>query len=162
MSQVEPGDELEEGQIWLARPDHGPDLCVLIVEVHGNHVQALLCDDDCWRATDTDAVLEPETTGCGRRLLVHGDLAAQILTRRLWRMVGQVEVGLTRRIALRGRGFDFNSNDLGRGPAILSDSDPRWAHKQEKLRELRGVRARARELGWEICGITERDPEPAA
>lgn len=71
------------GQIWLARVDRGPDLYVLVIEVHQGHIQALLCGDECHRATNTDPVLEPRVSGCPRRLLVHGDLAGAILDDRL-------------------------------------------------------------------------------
>ena len=71
------------GQIWLRRADRAPDLYVLVIEVDQGHVQALLCGDECHRATDTDSVLEPRLSGCPRRLLVHGDLAGAILDDRL-------------------------------------------------------------------------------
>lgn len=93
-------------------------------------------------------MLSPILTGLPRRLLVHGDISASILTRRLSHAVGRIAPDLVERIALRGRGFDFNSNDLGRGVAILTDSDPRWDWKLAQHREMRGVRARARELGF--------------
>lgn len=56
------------------------------------------------------------------RLLVHGDVSAPILTRRLSEAVGEITPELVRRIVLRGRGLDFNSSDLGRGAAILAET----------------------------------------
>ena len=69
-----PQPEADVGQIWIARPDEGPDVLVLLTEVRDDHVQALLCSHDDGLATETDAVLEPGLTGYRRRLLVHGDL----------------------------------------------------------------------------------------
>ncbi len=76
-------------------------------------------------ATDTDAVLEPSATGGLARLLVHGDVAAAILPRRLLQPVGRIPLPMVDRIVLPGRGLDFTSSDLGRGPAITGESDPR-------------------------------------
>jgi hypothetical protein len=167
MSEEQPGSlaalsgdaalDPELGQIWIARPDRGPEVRVLIIEVHDQYVQALLCGDDCDRATETDAVLSPSLTGLTRRLLVHGDISASILKRRLWRSVGQIEPHLVERIARRGRGFDFASSDLGRGAAILTETDPRWKWKLEQHRHLRAVRARASELGLGIYGLGPRE-----
>jgi hypothetical protein len=102
-------------------------------------------------------VLSPILTGLPHRILVHGDISASVLTRRLWRTLGQIEPHLVERIALRGRGFDFNSSDLGRGRAIVRDSDPRWEWKLEKHRQMRAVRASARELGLEIYKLGPRE-----
>jgi hypothetical protein len=96
--------ELEVGQIWIAAPDHGEGVIVLITEVH----------DD-----------------------------------------GRIHRSLVRRIVLRGFGFDFQSRDLGRGTPIVSESDPRWAWKQDKLRQLRTVQARAADLGWQLYKLGE-------
>lgn len=145
------------GQVWIARSDRGAELHVLLTEVHDAHVQALLCDHECDWATDTDAVLAPITTGLPRRFLVHGDISASILTRRLSRPVGQIAPQLVKRIVLRGRGSDFNSSDLGRGTAILTDSDPRWEWKLARHREMRGVRASAGELGFAIYKLGSRE-----
>jgi hypothetical protein len=150
------------GQIWLARADRGPDLYVLVIEVHPGHVQALLCGEECHRATDTDSVLEPRMSGCPRRLLVHGDLAGAILDDRLTQLMGSVTPELVQRIVLRGRGLDFHSSDLGRGKPIGDDNDPRWDWKLEQLRQLRRVRASARELGWEMYKLGDPAPEGAA
>ncbi len=150
------------GQIWLARADRGPELYVLVIEVHRGHVQALLCGDECHRATDTDSVLEPRVSGCPRRLLVHGDLAGAILDDRLTQLIGSVTPELVQRIVLRGRGLDFHSSGLGRGRPIGDDSDPRWDWKLEQLRQLRRVRASARELGWEMYKLGAPAPEGAA
>ena len=150
------------GQIWLTRADRGPDLYVLVIEVHRGHVQALLCGDECHRATDTDSVLEPRASGCPRRLLVHGDLAGAILDDRLTQLMGSVTPELVHRIVLRGRGLDFHSNDLCRGTPIGDDNDPRWDWKLEQLRQLRRVRASARELGWEMYKLGTPAPEGAA
>ncbi len=147
----------ELGEVWIARSDRGADVHVLIIEVHAEHVQALLCDDECDSATETDAVLSPILTGLPRRLLVHGDISASILTRRLVRSLGQIEPHLVERIAQRGRGFDFNSTDLGRGPAIRSESDPRCGWKLAKHREMRAVRASAGELGLAIYKLGSRE-----
>jgi hypothetical protein len=76
--------------------------------------------------------------------------------------VGRIPPELTQRITLRGRGLDFNSTDLGRGTPIRSELDPRWEGKRQKLSELRAVRARASELGWEICKLGEPSPGAAA
>jgi hypothetical protein len=152
-SPAEP--EIEVGQIWIAQPDTGPGVCLLLIEVHDGHVQGLLCGEECHLATETDAVLEPGVTGYPRRLLVHGDLSAAILKPRLARAVGEVGQDLVERITRRGRGLDFNSSDLGRGTAIVADDDPRSDWKLERLRDLRGVRARASELGWQIRKLGE-------
>jgi hypothetical protein len=61
--------------------------------------------------------------------------------------VGRIEVDMAERIALRGRGLDFASTDLGRGTAIAGEFDPRWEWKLEQHRRLRKLRARASELG---------------
>jgi hypothetical protein len=58
---------------------------------------------------------------------------------------------------LRGRGLDFNSTDLGRGRAIADESDPRWEWKLERHRQMRPLRARASELGWEIHRLSPRE-----
>jgi hypothetical protein len=150
------------GQIWLTRADRAPDLYVLVIEVHQGHVQALLCSDECHLATDTDSVLEPRASGCPRRLLVHGDLAGSILNDRLRQLMGAVAPELVQRIVLRGRGLDFHSADLGRGRPISDDSDARWDWKLEKLRQLRRVRASARELGWEMYKLGSTAPERTA
>ncbi len=142
----------------MARPDRGGEVQVLVVEVHDDHVHAMLCGEECERATDTDAVLEPQTTGLPRPILIHGDVSGSILKRRLGRSIGQ-QLGrnLVERIALRGRGLDFNSTDLGRGSAVTDESDPRWGWKLEKQRQLRLLRARASELGWEIHKLSPRE-----
>ncbi len=145
------------GEIWTARPDRGSDMLVLVSEVHGEHVQAMLCGEECEWATDTDAVLDPRSTGSPQRLLVHGDESGSILTRRLQRSVGQIDAHLVQQIALRGRGLDFNSSDLGRGTAIASEADPRWDWKLERHRQLRKVRAPASDLGWEIYTLGPRE-----
>jgi len=44
--------------------------------------------------------------------------------------------------------MDFNSADLGRGRALLSEADPRWEWKLAQHKQMRGIRARAGELGW--------------
>ncbi len=120
-------------------------------------MQALLCGEECEWATDADSVLDPSTTGVARTLLIHGDVSGSILTHRLQRPIGQIEPDLVQRIALRGRGRDFTSSDLGRGSAIVSDVDPRWDWKLDKHRQLRQVRARASELGWEIYRLGPRE-----
>ena len=164
MTDEQPG----AGQIWLARADRGPDpdrgsdLYVLVTEVHPGHVQALLCGEECNLATDTDSVLEPRATGVPRRLLVHGDLAGTILNDRLTQLMGSVTPALVQRIVLRGRGLDFHSSDLGRGKPIADDSDPRWNWKLEQLRQLRRVRASARELGWELYKLGDPAAERTA
>jgi hypothetical protein len=147
MTDEQPG----VGQIWLARADRGADdVYMLVIEVHQGHVLALLCDDECDLATDSDSVLEPRASGCLRRLLVHGDLAGAILDDRLTQLMGSVAPELVQRIVLRGRGLDFHSADLGRGRPVVDDADPRWEWKLQKLRQLRRVRASAAELGWEM------------
>jgi hypothetical protein len=145
------------GQIRTVRPDRGEDMQVLVVEVHDEHVQGMLCGEECDLATDTDSILEPDVTGLQRRILVHGDVSGSILKRRLGRPLGQIKPGLAERIALRGRGLDFTSTDLGRGTAIAGESDPRWDWKLEQHRQLRQVRARASELGWEIYKLGPRE-----
>jgi hypothetical protein len=117
----------------------------------------MLCGEECELATDTDSILAPELTGLPRRILVHGDVSGSILKCRLGQAMGQIEPGLAERIALRGRGLDFTSTDLGRGTAIASESDPRWEWKLEQHRHLRQVRARASELGWEIYKLGPRE-----
>jgi len=143
-------DRVEVGQLWLARPDRGTDLLVLVVGVYTDQVEALVCGTDWQLATDTDSVLEPAATGYLRRLLVHGDACGRIPNRRLAGPVGRVAPELAERIALRGRGLDFGSTDLGRGRAVLEETDPRWEHKLEQFRRLRGVRARAGEVGFSV------------
>jgi hypothetical protein len=158
MTDEQPG----VGQIWIARADRGPDMYVLVVEVHDGHVQALLCGDECHLATNTDSVLEPRATSCPRRLLVHGDLAATILDDRLDQLMGTVSIELAHRVALRGRGLDFHSTDLGRGAPIIDDSDPRWEWKLEKLRQLRRLRASAADLGWSMHTLDDPAAERTA
>jgi hypothetical protein len=151
-------DDAEVGQIRIAHTDRGDEVHVLVVEVHDEHVQAMLCGEECAWATDTDAVLHPDTTGLPRPILIHGDVSGSILTRRLGRSIGhQLGANLVQRIALRGRGLDFNSTDLGRGRAIADESDPRWEWKLEKHRQMRPLRARASELGWEIHRLSPRE-----
>ena len=161
--------EAEVGQIRLvrpdrgasaARPDRGANLTVLIIEVSGGHVQGLLCGDDVALATETDAVLEPRQSGCPRRLLVHGDVSAAILKTRLSQVLGATTPEIAERIALRGRGRDFDSRDLGRGSPIINHDDPRWEWKLEQHKRMRAVRARASELGWtlETMGAGNSDP----
>ena len=145
------------GQIRIVRPDRGEDMHVLIVEVYDEHVQGMVCGEECDLATDTDSILEPHVTGLPRRILVHGDVSGSILKRRLGGTLGQIEPELAERIALRGRGLDFTSTDLGRGTAIADESDPRWEWKLERHRHLRQVRVRASELGWEICKLGPRE-----
>jgi hypothetical protein len=154
-----PEHDVVVGQISLARPDRGPDVLVLVIEVHDEHVQGLLCDHDHHLATDTDCVLEPWLTGYPRLLHVHGDVSGRILKRRLTAQMGRIEPELVERIALRGRGLDFNSSDLGR--AMAGESDPRWESKLGKFRRLRTVQARASELGWEICKFGDAGPRGA-
>jgi len=149
MTQQRPG----VGEIWLVRHDQGPDVSVLIIEVHDRHVQVLLCGDEVCSATETDAVLGPSVTGLPGRLLIHGDVSAPILKGRLSEAVGEIALEVVARIVLRGRGLDFNSSDLGRGRAILSEDDPRWDWKLEKHKELRRLRASARELGWQMYAL---------
>ena len=148
----------QPGQICLARPDRGADLVVLVVAVRDGQVEVLLCGHECDWATETDSVLEPTATGYLSRLLVHGDVSGQVLTTRLHATIGRVPPELAERIALRGRGLDFGSTDLGRGRAILDESDPRWEWKLESFRRMRGIRARAGELGWSL--YTLGDPSP--
>ena len=50
--------------------------------------------------------------------------------------------------------MDFNACDLGRGTPIVSESDPRWDTKTERLKQLRTVKARASELGLRISPLT--------
>ncbi len=152
----------EVGQIRPARPDQGPDLLVLLIAVHDDHVEAMLCSDEPELATEGDSVLEPSATGHPRRLLVHGDAIGRILNRRLGESTGRVRPHIVECVALRGRGLDFNSTDLGRGRAILGESDPRWEWKLDKLRQFRTVRARASELGWEIYTLGDPSPGSAA
>jgi hypothetical protein len=154
-----PADEgAEVGQIRIAHPDRGAEVQVLLIEVHDEHVQAMLCGEQCDWATDTDSVLDPRTTGLPRPILIHGDVSGSILKRRLGRCVGQqLGPSLVERIALRGRGLDFTSTDLGRGTAIAGESDPRWEWKLEQHRQLRQLRARASELGWEIYKLGPRE-----
>ncbi|HJS96302.1 MAG TPA: hypothetical protein VJ741_18700 [Solirubrobacteraceae bacterium] len=148
----------EVGQIRIARPDHGDEVQVLVVEAHDEYVQGMLCGEECDLATDTDSILQPDVTGLPRRILVHGDVSGSILKRRLGRSLGQrLGPNLVERIALRGRGLDFTSTDLGRGRAIAGESDPRWEWKLEKHRQMRPLRARASELGWEIYKLGPRE-----
>ena len=149
-----PRPKIAEGQIWIARPDEGPDVLVLVIEARADHVQALLCSEDDGLATETDAVLEPSLTGYPDRLVVHGDLAGAILSTRLVGSPGRIDPGIVRRIILRGRGLDFYSHDLGRGTPLLSESDPRWDAKGERLDELRTVRASANELRLKVYRLT--------
>jgi hypothetical protein len=154
-------DEVVVGQVRLASPDRGPDLLVLVTEVHEGHVQALLCSHEHHLAAETDCVLEPWRTGYARLLLVHGDVSGRISTRRLGQTYGRVDPEIVGRAALRGRGLDFNSSDLGRGRAIQGESDPRWEWKLDKFRQWRTVRARASELGWEIRRLGDAGPREA-
>jgi hypothetical protein len=132
------------GQIWIAEPDEGPGVLVLVTEVNDDNVRVLACSDDGDIAAYTDSVLERHLTGCPYRLLVHGDVACSILTKRLSYCSGRIDRELVPRIVRRGRGMDYNSRDLGRGTPILSESDPRVAAKAEKLKRLRTVQARER------------------
>ena len=145
------------GQIWIAQAERGPEARVLIIEVHGGYVQALLCGEECHLATDTDAVLEPSGTGYRQRLLVYGDASASILSGRLSLLVGRIEPHVAGRIALRGRGLDFTSRDLGRGTPILTEADPRWTWKLDTHRQMRALRARTGELGWHIYKLGPRE-----
>ena len=147
----------EVGQIRSVHAERDDDLHDLLVEVHEQHVHAMLCGEECDLATDTDAILEPDVTGLSRRILVHGDVAGSILKRRLGHALGRIEPETADRIALRGRGLDFTATDLGRGTAIAGESDPRWEWKLERHRQLRQVRARASELGWEMYKLGPRE-----
>jgi hypothetical protein len=144
---------IQVGQLWIAHPDQGDDVLVLVTDIADDHVQALLCTDDDGIATETDAVLEPRVTGCAQRLLVHGDVAGAILRTRLTRSLGQIDPEIARRIVVRGCGLDFNSTDLGRGRPITDHSDPRWEAKMERVQRLRRVKARASELGLKIAAL---------
>jgi len=149
-----PRPEVAVGQIWIAEPDDGPGMLVLVTEIADDHVQALLCtqgDDEM--ATETDAVLGRLTTGCPGRLLVHGDVAGSIMRTRLTGSPGRVDPALVRRIVVRGRGLDFNSRDLGRGRPIASEADPRWEAKTQRIEQFRAVKARAADLGLKIRTI---------
>lgn len=73
------------GQIRIVRPDRGNDMQVLVVEVHDEHVQGMLCGEEFDLATETDSILEPDVTGLPRRILIHGDVSGSILRRRLGR-----------------------------------------------------------------------------
>lgn len=146
-------DEPGVGQIRIVQGDRAETLYVLIIEVHNGHVQVLLCGNEYASATETDAVLRPSVTGLPEHLLVHGDISAPILNRRLCEVVGAVDPHIVERIVLRGRGLDFNSSDLGRGRAIISDNDPRFDWKLQKHKQLRRLRARASELGFEMYGL---------
>jgi len=149
-----PRPEVAVGQIWIARPDDGPGMLVLVTDVADDHIQALLCTQgDEEMATETDAVLGRLTTGCPGRLLVHGDVAGSIMRTRLTGSPGRVDPALAQRIVLRGRGLDFNSRDLGRGAPIASESDPRWRAKMKRIEEFRAVKARAADLGLKIRPI---------
>ena len=145
-----PLPEVDVGQIWVAAPDEGPAVLVLITDVSDDHVQALMCSSEGDMATETGAELAAHITGCPYRLLVHGDLAGSIMRTRLVGCPGRIDPALVQRIVVRGRGMDFNSRDLGRGTPIVWDSDPRWNTKTERLRQLRTVKARASELGLKI------------
>jgi hypothetical protein len=81
-----------------------------------------------------------------------------MMKRRLLQPLGQADADLVERVALRGRGLDFTSNDLGRGSAVAGESDPRWDWKLDKFRQLRTVQARASELGWEIYKLDDPGP----
>jgi hypothetical protein len=148
--------EPEVGQIWVAHSDDGEHVLVLLTEVHDDHVQVVLCTHEQHDlVAETDVVLEASATGCPYCVLIHGDVAGRVLKDRLDATPGRVHRSIVRRILLRGYGFDFHSSDLGRGAPIVSDSDPRWAWKQERQRELRTVQARAADLGWGIYKLGE-------
>jgi len=149
-----PRPEVDVGQIWIAAPDEGTGVLVLITDVSDDHVQALMCSSEGDIATETDAELAPRITGCPYRLLVHGDLAESIMRTRLVGCPGRIDPALVHRIVVRGRGMDFNSRDLGRGTPIVSESDPRWNTKTERLRQLRTVKARTSELGLKISTLS--------
>jgi len=149
-----PRPEVAVGQIWIAQPDDGPGMLVLVTDVADDHVQALLCtqgDDDM--VTETDAILGRLTTGCPGRLLVHGDVAGSIMRTRLTGSTGRIDPGLVQRIVMRGRGLDFNSRDLGRGAPIASEADPRWDWKMKRIEQFRAVKARAADLALKIQTI---------
>jgi hypothetical protein len=149
-----PVPEIAVGQIWIAQPDDGPGMLVLVTDVAEDHVQALLCTEgDHEVATETDAVLGRLTTGLPGRLLIHGDVAGSIMRTRLIRSPGRIDPALVRRIMLRGRGLDFNSRDLGRGAPIASEADPRWDAKMKRIEQFRTVKARAADLGLTIKPI---------
>jgi hypothetical protein len=146
-SEELPRPEVDVGQIWIAAPDEGPGVIVLITDLSDDHVRALMCSNQGDVATETDAELAPRLTGCPYRLLVHGDLAGSIMRTRLVGSLGRIDPTLVPRIVARGRGMDFNARDLGRGTPIVSESDPRWDTKTERLKQLRTVKARASEFG---------------
>lgn len=52
-----PLPEVDVGQIWIAAPDEGPAVLVLITDVSDDHVQALMCSSQGDMATETDAEL---------------------------------------------------------------------------------------------------------
>jgi hypothetical protein len=133
-SEELPRPEVDVGQIWIAAPDEGPGVIVLITDVSDDHVRALICSNERDVATETDAELAPRLTGCPYRLLVHGDLAGSIMRTRLVGALGRIDSTLLHRIVVRGRGMDFNARDLGRGTPIVSESDPRWDTKTERLK----------------------------
>ena len=145
-----PEGDARVGQIRLALPDRGSAVTVLIIEVDDGSVRGLLCGEDWPLATETDAVLEPWQSGCPGRLLVHGDVSAAILNRRLSRVLGAITPEIVERIVLRGLHRDFDTHDLGRGRPILDRDDPRWEWKLEQLTRVRGVRARASEVGFTL------------
>lgn len=153
----DPRPDPSVGEIWTAQPDRGSEVTVLITAVPGEYVEALLCGEEWQWATDTDAVLAPLGTASSPRLLVHGDIAGSIMKHRLRRLKGRIEPHVAERIALRGRGFDFNSTDLGRGKAITDESDPRWNWKLQQHKRMRPLRARAAELGWQIHTLGPRE-----
>ena len=148
-----PRPEVDVGQIWIARPDKGPDVAVLIIEVRADHVQALLCSEDDGLGTETDAVLEPRLVGYQHPLLIHGDVAGAILRARLVGSPGRIDRGVVRRIVLRGHGLDFYSRDLGGdtdGQRVRSTLDA----KPERVNQLRTVKAGASELGLKVYPLT--------
>lgn len=149
--------EPEVGQVRTVHHDRGQDMQVLIVEVYDDHVHGMLCGEECDLATETDSILQSDLTGLPNPILVHGDVSGSILNRRLGQPLGQIDADLVEQVALRGRGLDFTSTDLGRGTAVAGESDPRWEWKLEQHRRLRQVRAKASELGWEICKLGPRE-----
>ena len=126
---------------------------MLITDVSDDHARVLMWSNERDAATETDAELAPRLTGCPYRLLVHGDLAGSIM-RTGW---SDLRGGSIR------RSFTESSSAVAawtstpamwRRTPIVSESDPRWDTKTERLKQLRTVKARASELGLRISPLT--------
>lgn len=140
----------EPGEIVLATAlsdEAGPARLVAVVEVHPRtfSVVALLISNRADDRTDADLWMGPNETGLPYPVVVQSDIVGALFENQLSHTYGTVPDDLMIAIRRVQAGASAGDEDRRRGLPLRSQLNPRWAHKESEIEEMRQLAATATE-----------------